>query len=256
MDAPRRGKELGAADPKGERPPLAACLVPGTKSPDPILVPCLLLRDGNVCIPGDEGPAPARTSSGQPLDLFEVIDRLAETSPRMYLVDLDGIEDGQPQLDYLQELSKTAELWVDGGVRRADQTIDVIVAGARRAVLSSAFLRGPEELKRAWGLSTDIVFEIELKGGRLDGIDPEWEARDAVALAASVRGVGVEDIVLGFRDSAPDWGLVQQVSAGGPTWVGGSFERTDAPRLAQAGAAGGIYHIQEELAAWAREGNQ
>lgn len=223
---------------------------------EPALIPCLLLREGNICIPGDDGPIELTSRRAPNLDLFEVVDRMVEMSPRIYVVDLDGIEHGEPQLDYLQEISKTAELWVDGGVRRADQTIDVIVAGARRVVLSSAFLRGPTELQRAWALSQDIIFEIEVKDGHLGGHDRSWDVRDPIALAERVRAIGVADIVLGFRTGEPDWGLVRAVGAGGPTWVAGSFERRDAPKLAQAGAAGGIYHIQDELAEWAYGANQ
>jgi phosphoribosylformimino-5-aminoimidazole carboxamide ribonucleotide (ProFAR) isomerase len=229
--------------------------MPGEKPVEPILIPCLLLRGGNVCIPGSEGPVELRDPLGPSLDLFEVVDHLAETSSRIYVVDLDGIEHGAPQLDYLQELSKSAELWVDGGVRRADQTIDVIVAGARRVTLSSAFLRGPAELRRAWALSQEILFEVEIKDRHLGGVDPSWETSDPVALARIVRETGVTDILLSFRDSEPDWSLVQTLSRGGPTWVGGTFERRDAARLAQTGAAGGIYHIHEDLAQWASGGD-
>lgn len=229
--------------------------MPEEKPAEPILIPCLLLRGGNICIPGAEGPVELDYRTGPALDLFEVVDRLAETSSRIYVVDLDGIEYGAPQLDYLQELSKSAELWVDGGVRRADQTIDVLVAGARRVTLSSAFLRGPAELRRAWALSQEIIFEIEIKGDRLGGSDPSWGTDDPVALAGIVRETGVTDVLLSFRDADPDWNLVRALSAGGPTWVGGTFERRDAAQLAPAGAAGGIYHIREELAEWASGGD-
>lgn len=229
--------------------------MPAEMPAEPTLIPCLLLRDGNVCIPGTEGPVPARPDSGPSLDLFEVVDQLVEKSPRIYVVDLGGLEHGAPQLDYLQEISKSAELWVDGGIRRADQTIDVIVAGARRVTLSSAFLRGPAELRRAWALSQDVIFEIEVFGNRLGGLDPSWDARDPLGLAEIVRATGVRDIILSFRDSDPDWNLVRGVSAGGPTWVAGTFERRDTGRLAPAGAAGAIYHIQDELAEWANTGD-
>lgn len=249
------GEPYARSTQRGKTPVLVSRSMSGEKSTEPVLIPCLLLRRGNVCIPGSEGPVEMGGRAAPSLDLFEVVDRLAEASPRIYLVDLDGIEHGQPQLDYLQELSKTAELWVDGGVRRADQTIDVIVAGARRVTLSSAFLRGPSELRRAWALSQEILFEIELKGNRLGGIDSSWGARDPVDLARIVRSSGVIDVVLGFRDSDPDWALVREVSASGPTWVAGSFDRKDTARLVESGAAGGIYHIQQELAEWASGGD-
>lgn len=138
---------------------------PTGSSARPSLVPCMMLRDGRVCVPGPTGPVPARNSEGEFFDPFDVVDHLARDYALLYVVDLDGIERVDPQLDYLQELSRDMPLWVDAGVRYADQGIDIIVAGARRAVLSSAYLKGPKELRRAWKLTTELVFELELEGG-------------------------------------------------------------------------------------------
>ena len=212
----------------------------------PALVPCLLLRRGEVCLPGDQGPEPARTQAGARYDPFDVLDRLAADYPLVYVVDLDGVERGEPQLDLLQELSRDAALWVDGGVRNAEQAIDILVSGAQRAVLSSATLRSPRELRRSWRLSTELVFEADLGPAGLV-IRPEWETGDPLALVRSVREVGVDHIVLSPREIAPDWSLVAAVAAAGPTWVDGSFERDQLDRLRQCGASGGIFHIADLL---------
>jgi len=233
-------------------PPLGRSEASPTGPPrGPGLMPCLLLRHGQVCLPGPDGPVTARTEGGTQFDPFDVVDRLSETYSLVYLVDLDGVERGDPQLDYLQEIARETSLWVDGGVRTAEQAIDILVTGARRAVLSSAYLRGPRQLKRAWRLSTELVFEVELDpNGRLVLADPSWGTDDSNEMARLVREAGPDHVVLSPREKDPDWDLVKRVSAGGPTWVDGSFHPRDLPRVASARATGGIFHIDELLLHW------
>ena len=215
----------------------------------PALIPCLLLRRGAVCLPGADGPVVARRTSGAPFDIFDVLDRLTPSYPLLYLVDLDGIERNDPQLEYIQEVSREIPLWVDSGVRTSDQAIDVIVAGAEKAVLSSAHLGGPRQLKRAWRLSTELVFEVETSDGRLDPVDPGWETTDPLSIVRAARTVGVTSVVVSPREVGPDWGFVAAVAAEGPTWVDGTFQPADAARLSLVGASGGIFHLDAVLAA-------
>jgi Histidine biosynthesis protein len=214
---------------------------------DPALMPCILLRKGRVCRPGPDGPIPSRTGGGVDVDIFDVLDALAPQYRSVYLVDLDGIERNDPQLEYIQEVSRDTTLWVDAGVRTADGAIDILVAGAERAVLSSSYLRGPRELKRAWKLSTDLVFEVELSDGIPSPADPAWGAVDALALAASARAAGPDTVILSPRGADPSWELVTSVAAHGPTWVDGTFTRAEIRSLAAANAAGGIFHIEDVL---------
>jgi hypothetical protein len=214
-------------------------------------MPCVLLRKGQVCLPGPDGPLPARSPEGPPFDPFDVVDRLAEDYSMVYVVDLDGIERGDPQLDYLQEIAREVSLWVDGGVRTAEQAIDILISGARRAVLSSAYLRGPRQLKRAWRLSTELVFEMELDpSGRLVLADAAWGTDDPAELARVVRETGPDHLIVSPRETDPDWDLVARIAAGGPTWVDGSFRAQDLSSLTAARAAGGIFHIDEFLQHW------
>ncbi|MGA3021631.1 MAG: HisA/HisF-related TIM barrel protein [Thermoplasmata archaeon] len=214
-------------------------------------MPCLLLRKGQVCVPGPDGPVAALSPEGPPFDPFDVVDRLARDYSMMYVVDLDGLERGDPQMDYLQEISRDVTLWVDGGVRTAEQAIDILITGARRAVLSSAYLRGPRQLKRAWRLSTELVFEMEFDpSGRLALADPSWGTEDPLEIARIVREAGPDHLIVSPREADPDWNFVARLSAGGPTWVDGSFHPRDLPRLASVQATGGIFHIDELLQHW------
>jgi len=228
---PRRGPKPLASSPATQGAPL---------------VPCLMLQHGDLRLPSANGPVPARTPEGGKFDPFDVVDRLSAEYPLIYLVDLDGVERAEPQLDFLQELSRDATLWVDGGIRNADQAIDILVTGAQRAVLSSATLRGPRELRRAWRLSTELVFEVELDTQGL--VAPgDWGTTEPVDLVRSVREVGVDHVVISPREIEPDWALVRAIAAGGPTWVDGSFDASELPRLQDAGARGGIFHLNQML---------
>ncbi len=179
--------------------------------------------------------------------MFDVVDALTPSYPLLYLADLDGLERNDPQLEYIQELSRDIPLWVDSGVRKADQAIDVIVAGAQKAVLSSAYLRGPRELRRAWRLSSDLVFELETSDVGAASVDASWGMTDPREIIGAARAVGFDSVVVSPRGSDPDWGLVREIAGGGPTWVNGTFQPSDAPRLAEVGASGGIFHIDAVL---------
>ncbi len=196
-------------------------------------------------VPGEQGPTVARTAEGEPIDPFDLVDRLPPKSP-LYVVDLNGVERGDPQVEYLQELARDLELWVDAGVRTADQSIDIFVAGATRVVLSSVQLHGPEELERAWKLSPSILFEVEWSDQGLSPVHPDWGSRGIPDLVTRVREVAPIDVILSPRNTAIDWGLVRQLSSGGTVYLDGVFERTDAERLKAAGGQVGIYHWTEE----------
>lgn len=248
-----RGKSLGAVTRTVNSALSDRALKPTPPRAGPQLVPCLLLRNGEVCLPGPDGPIPARLPSGEPYDLFDIMDQLTPTFPWLYVADLDGLEENNPQLDYIQELSREMPLWVDSGVRKADQAIDVLVAGAQKAVLSGAYLRGPKELRRAWKLTTELVFEVETGVGPRSPVDPGWGSTDPIEIVRMAREVGVASVIVSPREAGPDWALVTALAAGGPTWVDGTFQPSDAARLAPAGAAGGIFHLDMVLATMGTE---
>jgi len=199
-----------------------------------------MIRRGRVVTPGPSGPIVLDDASGRPVDVLDLSDALLSAHGRLYVIDLDGIDRDAPQLDYLQEMSRGGELWVDAGVKNADQAIDVLVAGATRAVLSSSALQAPEELGRAWALSTDLVFEVDASTTRADGLIPDWEATPG-AVAARARTIGPREIVYRFKDGPPQWGPFAEVASMGPTWAAGPVLGSDLGPISAAHGAGGIF---------------
>lgn len=212
-----------------------------------MLVPNLYLDSGDVVEAESGRFDPVLDEAGKKVDPFEVADRLTARYHRFCVVDLEGLRRNRAQLDYLQELSRSGELWVDAGVRTGDQVIDILVTGARRTILSTAFLLGPKELRRAWRLSTEILFAVESEGGAVRPRGNEWDGQPVNETVGSARALGIIDVVIRNRTSLTDWALVGQLAARGPIWVDGGSEAVLDTRLPSVGAVGGFFDPSRSL---------
>ncbi len=206
----------------------------------PRMIPAVMIRRGKALRPGPGGPELLEDAGGHAVDVLDLADRLIAEHGRLYVIDLDGIDRDSPQLDYLQEMSRDGELWVDAGVRTADQAIDILVAGASRAVLSTSALDGPDEVGRAWALSQDIVVELDASVAAPSGLLAGWDLAPEAA-AQRIRASGPNEIIFRFPSEAPLWEPFGRVAAGGPTWAAGPVTPADLPRLSSAHGAGGIF---------------
>jgi hypothetical protein len=66
---------------------------------------------------------------GGPLTVDEVFTRVKKDS-MLYVLDADGIDHDNPDLELYQQLTEHCVLWVDDGPRRIDDVMDTIMAGA------------------------------------------------------------------------------------------------------------------------------
>ncbi|MCI4363750.1 MAG: HisA/HisF-related TIM barrel protein [Thermoplasmata archaeon] len=221
--------------------PLSRAAPEGTR-----LIPALWLGPSGQIQQWSSGESgPALGEDGKPLDLFETADRLTEEYGRLYIYDLEGIRHGTAQLDYLAEISREAELWVDAGIEDAGDATDIIIAGASRAVLSTARLRSASELGRAWKLTPEIVLEIRYQNGELKAPAGDWGATPS-QIAESARSLGVKDLILQFRGGPVGWDSVRQLAGGGPTWVAGELTLEETGSLEGTGASGAIFSYPPE----------
>jgi Histidine biosynthesis protein len=224
------------AAPQARSPPKTA-----TGPGGPVLVPNLYLDSGRIVMPDAGKFQQVLDEDGRRADPFDVADRLVARYQRFCVVDLEGLRRNRAQLEYLQELSRSGELWVDAGIRTGDQVIDILVTGARRVVLSTGYLLGPKELRRAWRLSTEILFAVEVEGSIVRSRGNDWDGQPASEAVANARTVGVVDVVLRSYAGPVDWSLVRQLAAGGPVWVSSDRESTLRSRLATSGGVGGFF---------------
>jgi len=64
-------------------------------------------------------------------DLFKRV----EKDSLLYILDFDGIEQNNPNLELYQRLTEHCVLWIDDGPRRIDDIMDTIMAGATNITL-------------------------------------------------------------------------------------------------------------------------
>ncbi len=55
------------------------------------------------------------------------------------MIDLDGIEKDESNLDIYQKLSKKYQLWIDAAPRTLGDVVDVFMAGAKNITLRKTF---------------------------------------------------------------------------------------------------------------------
>lgn len=88
------------------------------------IVPLVCLRN-TVLLDGREGDT-----------LFPAdIPKQLEKDSLLYVLDLDGIERNNPNLETYQRLAEHCILWIDNGPRRIDDVMDTIMAGATNLTL-------------------------------------------------------------------------------------------------------------------------
>ncbi|HTD81784.1 MAG TPA: HisA/HisF-related TIM barrel protein, partial [Thermoplasmata archaeon] len=127
-------------------------------------------------------------------EVVEPLDNALQEFGRVLLWDLGGIERNRPNLEILRRFEGES-LWVDAGVRIADSVIDVLIAGAERAVVGTKTLRALEEFDDARELTENLVPLLDFVRGKL------WAAE-------SFRDVPPADLLRAWREAGMDTALV------------------------------------------------
>jgi len=154
---------------------------------DPTILPRLVVRAGNAL--SREGTVPWK-------EVAEPMDRALQEFGRVLIWDLGGIEKNRPSLELLRRYEGES-LWVDAGVRYADSVIDVLVAGAERAVVGTKTLRQLDELDEARELTENLVPLLDFVRGKL------WTSK-------SMRDVPPQDLLRRFREMGLDTALIME----------------------------------------------
>jgi len=71
---------------------------------------------------------------GEPFSLDALFSQV-EKDAVLYVLDLDGVEHNNPNLELYQQLTEHCALWIDAGPRRIDDVMDIIMAGATNLTL-------------------------------------------------------------------------------------------------------------------------
>jgi phosphoribosylformimino-5-aminoimidazole carboxamide ribonucleotide (ProFAR) isomerase len=118
------------------------------------VLPRVSIKAGRVVLPDSEG------YKDTDLDPVPVIQKAAEECGTVIVEDLNAVFGDMPHLDLLRKVEKL-DVWVDGGIRSAENVMDVLVAGGAKAVISTRTLQSLDELEKAVKFTDNIVFQID-----------------------------------------------------------------------------------------------
>jgi len=117
----------------------------------------------------------------------------------LYLADLDAIAGAPAALVTYNALHADGfRLWVDAGIRRAEDARTLASAAVEGIVAGLETLHGPDVLRALcdqYG-GERVIFSLDLKGGRPLGEVAAWQAADAWSIAAQAVGCGVRRLIV------------------------------------------------------------
>jgi len=126
-------------------------------------------------------------------EISELVSKASDKVERLYLADWDGIERNKPQLGVAQDICETLPTFYEGGVRFANNVIDMLITGADKCVVGSATLASFDDIRGAFKLSENITFKVDYRDG-IVSFDPAIAGRALLDLSRDVREVGITDL--------------------------------------------------------------
>ena len=117
----------------------------------------------------------------------------------LYLADLDALAGAPPRLDLYRDLADLGlSLWVDAGLRVADDAGPLLDAGVSTVIAGTETLGGRLALAALVGRLADrLVFSVDIRGDRiLAGPGSDWGTTDPVELARVAASMGCGRVLL------------------------------------------------------------
>ena len=117
-----------------------------------------------------------------------------------YLADLNAIQNGRTQHDVYEMLARDGfYLWIDAGIREADDPIMEKVANVDAAiVVGLESVNGPRELRRILDRAGPerVVFSLDMKSTRPLGPLEDWSTNDTWTIAQHAITLGVRRMIV------------------------------------------------------------
>ena len=126
-------------------------------------------------------------------EVADVVSKASDKTEKLYLADMDGIERNKPQLGVVQDICETIPTFYEGGVRYANNVIDMLITGAERCVIGTSTLVSFDDIRGAFKLSENITMKVDYRDG-IVGSDESIAGRTFLSLARDVRDVGITEM--------------------------------------------------------------
>jgi phosphoribosylformimino-5-aminoimidazole carboxamide ribotide isomerase len=116
----------------------------------------------------------------------------------LYLADLDAILGRAPDLATCSLLREAGfRLWVDAGIRQADEARTLVNAGVAGVVVGLETLSGPQALAEIAAEHGDrVLFSLDLRHGMPLGDRAAWDHADAWTIAGRAVELGVRRLLV------------------------------------------------------------
>ena len=113
----------------------------------------------------------------------------------LYVMDVDGVERNRPQLDIIQALCDDFSILYEAGPRKGANVVDLVIAGADMAYMSTISLASLNEIEVALTYSENVGFKVDWNGG----IQGHGKMIEGASLSEVIKGAlqfGAKDIVV------------------------------------------------------------
>ena len=202
------------------------------------VLPRILILDREAVYEGRDGYLPMN------VDAHEAVDKLLADYERALIVDMNGVRNNRPKLDFIKDFEKKS-IWVDGGARKADNAIDLFIAGAEKVVLRTETLVSMDELRKAHELSDQLIFELDLADGRTINGPPEFQERRPEDLMKDVALIGLRScLYVDKNGNIPSPSILHGLPDDFELYVG-MLHQSDSARLEDSGIKGIIVDAKE-----------
>jgi hypothetical protein len=127
---------------------------------------------------------------------------------KLYVMDVDGVERNKPQLDVIQLLSDDFSILYEAGPRRGANIVDLVIAGADMAYMSTISLASLVEIEIALTFSENVGFKIDWNGG----LQGHGKMVEGASLSEVIKGAlqyGVKDFAVPVEIIGEAAGLLQ-----------------------------------------------
>ncbi len=215
-------------------------------------IPAISIMGKKVVVVSGDKYTPVLNAKGKPVAVADFIDDIPEKYRIVYIVDIDGIQKGRPQLGIIREISSLAEIWLDAGLRFAEGAFDLLIEGVECAVMGTKTLSSLEEFDRACEDCESIGLCIDYADGKVISRSEGIGKMTPVELAKHAEKAGAAKVFfvdLGHAEGAPlDMKLIGELahSTTLPLYIG-TVTHHDAPELSKIGVVGGLISAKAML---------
>jgi len=184
---------------------------------------------------------------GRPLDPVDLIETLAKDFERVLILDLDAIHRDSPQMELMQDMPSGIEIWLDGGVRIADDMYDLFMSGPEKVVIGTKTLSSFKALEEMHKDSEELILSLDLHDGAVVISDKELEGKSVLDVAKAAKLIGIDEfIVAEMTAPSVDPAILRELLDVGVT-LHATGSRADLARFEELGLAGLIIPLKEVL---------